>query len=234
MKKVSKILRIIARVWIYFAFTLIIIGSLSILFFHGIWRFWEIMNPFNFGNTIIIVITLLPALLLNKVAKKFEKTVEYGAEAAKKFYLIGENDNQLIGWKNNHDFDDVGAPWQNEIFLNIFSESWIAVQYLHSVLKNKTAGLYVINSEDSWNYYKGLAIEALGAERAIINLCDFSKRHTNSNFVIYPLDSNTNDFNDIQKTITEIKSCSVCYNREKFLKNQNFEGKIKVFSMDFS
>jgi len=70
---VAKILRIIARIWVYFAFTLIIVGSLSILFFQGIWRFWEVMSPFNFGNTIIIVLTLLPALLLNKVAKRFEK-----------------------------------------------------------------------------------------------------------------------------------------------------------------
>jgi len=152
------------------------------------------------------------------------------------FYLIGESDNKLIGWKNRNNFqepENVEAPEVGEIFLNIFSEPWMAVQYLKNVLGNDSAGLYEIDSPNSWEFYKGLAVEALGAKRAIINLCDTNKRHEDFQFIIYPLDTKNNDFEDLQETLKNINLCDICYSKDVFQQNFSSEEKISVYQNRF-
>lgn len=71
-----KALRFIIRIWLYFVLMLIVVGSLGILFTEGIWRFWEVMSPFNFSNYFVLMVLLIPAFVLNMIANKIELTLK--------------------------------------------------------------------------------------------------------------------------------------------------------------
>jgi len=167
--------------------------------------------------------------------KGLKKIVEYETEVAKKFYLIGESDNQIMGWKNNHDFGfgEKSAPQVGEIFLNLFSEPWMAVWYLKNVLDNNSAEIYEIDSSDSWEFYKGLAVEALGAKRAIINLCDTTQKHEDLQFQIYSLNVKEKDYLDLQNILKNISECGLCYNKDSFKQNFSPEEKIVIYQNRF-
>ena len=72
-----KVLRLIATAWIYVVIASVIIGSLGILLTKGVWKFWEIMSPFNFANFFVLIILLTPVFLLNKIADKVEKSQKH-------------------------------------------------------------------------------------------------------------------------------------------------------------
>jgi len=150
-------------------------------------------------------------------------------------YTIGEANNLLIGWRNNHDFNDANAPQVGEIFLQLFTEPWMAQQYIDEGLRRDDVHLYKIDSQDSWDYYRDLAIGAMDCNRAILNKCDLTKKHEEDFlFNIIPF----NSYTDFEKLINSIKSgthlCLDCYDKERFVKNFNPNREVKVFGVGFS
>ncbi|PIS06128.1 MAG: hypothetical protein COT80_02350 [Candidatus Buchananbacteria bacterium CG10_big_fil_rev_8_21_14_0_10_33_19] len=152
----------------------------------------------------------------------------------KNLYTIGEKDNLLIGWQNNHDFKDKegGAPSQGEVFMNLFTEPWMAMQYLHENLNNHSAGLYKIDSPEAWDYYKGFAIEAMGAGRAIINLCDISKTHNDLQLNILPIKVSVSDFQSFLEESQKVETCSTCYSQDRFIKKEDNGTKVSIFTFN--
>lgn len=51
-------------VWLWIVGASVIFGSLAILFTQGVWKFWEVMSPFNFINWIVIAILAAPGVAL--------------------------------------------------------------------------------------------------------------------------------------------------------------------------
>jgi hypothetical protein len=56
--------------WLYLVGALVVIGSLGVLFSQGIWKFWEVMSPFNIVNWLIVFVVALPGLLLVRFSEK--------------------------------------------------------------------------------------------------------------------------------------------------------------------
>ena len=64
----SKIVKVLAVVWLVIAVGAIAIGYASILYFEGWTALQEIVSPFNLANDLAVVISLAPAALLLKLS----------------------------------------------------------------------------------------------------------------------------------------------------------------------
>ncbi|MEI6070520.1 MAG: hypothetical protein WCS31_01905 [Verrucomicrobiae bacterium] len=56
--------------WLILLGALILVCSLAILFTQDIWKFWEIMSPFNLVNWLVIALMAAPGLLLVQYFRK--------------------------------------------------------------------------------------------------------------------------------------------------------------------
>jgi hypothetical protein len=63
-----------AEIWITGMAALILLSYLSILCFDGLWKLWEIANPFNIINDICIFVALSPAYGFIKLAERLDGT----------------------------------------------------------------------------------------------------------------------------------------------------------------
>ena len=69
----SKILRIAATVWLV-GVVIVVMGSYaSILYFQGLWKFWEVVSPFNIWNYGLIFLVALPGIFLFWLSEKMSK-----------------------------------------------------------------------------------------------------------------------------------------------------------------
>jgi len=59
-------------IWIFLVGLSVVIGSLGILFMEGLWRFWEVMSPFNTANFIVLIILFIPVFIIQAIISKLE------------------------------------------------------------------------------------------------------------------------------------------------------------------
>lgn len=138
------------------------------------------------------------------------------------FFTIVDNKNQLpIFWRNHEDpsfFDEnsSNSPKKNEMFLTIFTEPWMAFEFMDS--SNMINGeIYIIDSQKSWDFFK-MVCQGEDVERVVINRCILTNNLHERLFPIISL-KNQNDFAKFSNLIQNTETCKVCYDQDRFLKD---------------
>jgi hypothetical protein len=70
---IATTLRWIGNAYLTLAAALILIGHLSLWYFHGFATMAEALSPFNVGNFILTMLVLSPGLLLRGIAEKLKE-----------------------------------------------------------------------------------------------------------------------------------------------------------------
>ncbi len=146
----------------------------------------------------------------------------------KNIYTIGEEGDRLIGKK----ISGISGPNNEEVCMLLFTEPWMAAQYLRYDLKNNTAGVYEINSSESWEYYKDLMIDIFNTRNALIDPCS-STCPQPFGYQFLLLES-ANDFFKVSDAIRKDLPCINCYRKDQFLEKNGPLEKIKIFSLKFN
>jgi hypothetical protein len=73
MKALAKMCRVLGKVWIGLAFVVVLIGYAGTFMKRGFWALQELVNPFNIGNYIAVIITFLPGFLMLMAADALAK-----------------------------------------------------------------------------------------------------------------------------------------------------------------
>ena len=69
----SKILRIAATVWLIGVVIVVMASYASILYYQGIWKFWEVVSPYNIWNYGLTLVVASPGFFLLWLSEKLSK-----------------------------------------------------------------------------------------------------------------------------------------------------------------
>lgn len=132
------------------------------------------------------------------------------------FIIADKSDGAAYLWKNTKFFseDEIKAQeHKDEIFLPIFNEAWMALQYIKA---NNLEGSAVcgISGPEAWDYYLGMA-KKTGAEKAVLNRCILNTAHE-CTLMTYLLDE-IKDFKKADQIMKSSDYISEGYDKQKLL-----------------
>ncbi len=132
-------------------------------------------------------------------------------------YSVGTKETGLVLWRNSHDFAASDAPQVGEKFVLLFTEPWMAYLFIREEMGEvPEIGIYRIDSQTMWDYYRGLAMEAHGAERSVINKCMSKNAHAADRlFPVRKLNADHANFDKLVADAAKISACPVCYDQGK-------------------
>jgi hypothetical protein len=144
----------------------------------------------------------------------------------KAIYTVGNENGYPIFNRLNNDLiqDSEGSPKAGEAFFKFFTEPWMVIEYLKAGEYKESIVLSLDRQED-WDFFSKAARDQ-GIERAMINSCHHSANHEK----LFPI-VNTKDFPNLESLIGEsknIKACPICFDKEKFIKENDMEKNIRV------
>lgn len=146
-------------------------------------------------------------------------------------------------WRNTHAFSSQeisnGAPKEKETFFLLFPEPWMAMQYIKEGLSTNTdkASITVIDSQEAWDFYRGLVLEAGGVTKALISPCLLSvESHEHSRLFVSASLESLRDFEKVSENIgseSNNPTCSECYKKEEFLNKYDGDETIMIRRREF-
>jgi len=75
MKILAKLFRLLGNLALISGILIILIGSFSVLYFNGWGKFIDLFNPFNIGNHLAVLLTLLPGMIFRSIGNKIDPDI---------------------------------------------------------------------------------------------------------------------------------------------------------------
>jgi hypothetical protein len=144
-------------------------------------------------------------------------------------YTISDNLGIPIFMRVNFDAlpDHPNPPKSGDVFLNIFTEPWIAYEYLKTEGKlHEDPKIMILDKDEDWSHIKYIAKEE-GFERVMINGCNTQSPEHERLFSVGNVDD-ISDFEELLKLSRGVTLCKTCFNKERFIKENDMEKSFNI------